>query len=66
MADTLPSETINPEAPSNEATPVVTPAPSQGNATDTAEVERLRKELEQIANASESKLTNKLSEARES
>lgn len=37
-------ETINPEAPSNNATPTATP---QVNAVDTAEVERLRKEKEQ-------------------
>lgn len=37
-------ETINPEAPSNNATPTATP---QVNAVDTAEVERLRKEAEQ-------------------
>jgi chromosome segregation ATPase len=47
MADTPTSgETVVPEAPSN--TPVQTPAPTpQGNASDTAEVERLRKEVEQ-------------------
>jgi membrane protein involved in colicin uptake len=52
MADTPTSETVTPEAPSNNASPVVTPAPAatpapQSNATDTADVERLRKEQEQ-------------------
>jgi hypothetical protein len=46
MADTpKPGETVNPEAPSN--TPVQTPAPAPGNASDPAEVERLKKEAEQ-------------------
>lgn len=48
MADTPnPGETVNPEAPSN--TPVQTPAatPPVANASDPADVERLRKELEQ-------------------
>jgi len=44
MVDTPNSETINPEAPSNNATATATP---QVNAVDTAEVERLRKEKEQ-------------------
>jgi len=44
MVDTPNSETINPEAPSNNANPTATP---QVNAVDTAEVERLRKEKEQ-------------------
>lgn len=45
MADTVdPTETVTPEAPKNNATTVATPVV---NATDSAEVERLRKEAEQ-------------------
>lgn len=45
MADTvLDTETVTPEAPKNTATPAATPVV---NATDNAEVERLRKEAEQ-------------------
>lgn len=47
MADTPTGETAKPEAPSNNASPSSTPAPAASNATDTAEVERLRKEQEQ-------------------
>lgn len=42
-----PGETVTPEAPSNEAKPTSTPAPVVSNASDNAEVERLKKELEQ-------------------
>lgn len=58
MADTdvTTPETATPEAPKNNAT---TAAPTQGNAADPAEVERLRKEAEQ-ARMEANMLRNKL------
>lgn len=60
MADTTqPVETVTPEAPSNDANPAATPTV---NATDNAEVERLKKEAQQAqmrANQLENELKKK-------
>lgn len=57
MADTVvDTETVTPEAPKNDATTVATPVV---NATDSAEVERLKKEAEQ-AKMEANMLRNKL------